>query len=327
MELEFPSIPLEVRPWKILRTSIHTFLQNYQYFTISALLALPFSLANLLSQTLVPFSPLLPKIHLHLQPLFHASNFPLSPKLFSILTLTLSRTLTSSILVLPFSLSFLLIAKTSIIQILSLQKPPLQPSFSSFLSIYNPILLTQICNLFLILSVNATCFSLLFLAFNFLEGLGYSSPASLLSLFATGFILYSLILANTIVTCNLALVSSGVEKYAGVFAILKACVLIRGRAATALAVAVPVNIALGGVEALFQYRVVRAYNEASSFEGFMGLEGFFVAYLYSIVVVIETIVSCELFKRCRSAFRVGNEEGRYFYWIEAGNVKNLEVLP
>lgn len=116
------------------------------------------------------------------------------------------------------------------------------------------------------------------------------------------------------------------DKSGGHIAILKACVLMRGRAATALALAIPVNMALAAVEALFQYRMVRAfYSTATSSTA---LEGIFIAYLYSIIVVIDTIVSCEFFKSCERGFRI-DEEGGYAYRIriEGQNGKTIEELP
>ncbi|GFZ17595.1 hypothetical protein Acr_26g0008650 [Actinidia rufa] len=259
---EYPQIPME-RTGKILRKSIHTFLKRYQFFTTtSLLLVLPFSLAILLSQAIVPFSPLLPTIHNRLRSLFDAADFPPSSEFFTILNLKLSQTITSSILILPFTLSFLLISKASIIHSLNHHKP----SFSIFVSIFNPILLTQVCNFFIILSVNATCFFLL---------------------------IHSLQLSR---------------RCGGYIAILKACVLLRGRTATALALAIPVNMALAAVEALFQYRVVRAYYPSTSPTCSMVLEGIFIAYLYSMVVVIDTVVSCVFFKSCKSDFQLDHGE-------------------
>ncbi|XP_057479830.1 uncharacterized protein LOC130767088 [Actinidia eriantha] len=321
---EYPQIPME-RTGKILRKSIHTFLKRYQFFTTtSLLLVLPFSLAILLSQAIVPFSPLLPTIHNRLRSLFDAADFPPSSEFFTILNLKLSQTITSSILVLPFTLSFLLISKASIIHTLNHHKP----SFSIFVSIFNPILLTQVCNFFILLSVNATCFFLLFIAFNFLEGFGYSSPKTLVFVSAFGGVLYSVVLANALIVCNLALVLSGMERCGGYIAILKACVLLRGRTSTALALAIPVNMALAAVEALFQYRVVRAYYPSTSPTCSMVLEGIFIAYLYSMVVVIDTIVSCVFFKICKSDFQL-DQERRYSYGIEINgqDVKTLEDLP
>lgn len=81
------------------------------------------------------------------------------------------------------SLSLLLISKASVIQFLNAQqKSSPQPQISSSISLYNLLFFTQLCNLFLILSANATCFSLLFVAFNCLNGLKLSSPVSLLFL-------------------------------------------------------------------------------------------------------------------------------------------------
>ncbi|KAF7135510.1 hypothetical protein RHSIM_Rhsim08G0150900 [Rhododendron simsii] len=175
------------------------------------------------------------------------------------------------------------------------------------------------------LSTNATCFSLLFVAFSCLEASGYSSTACLLVLSATGAILYSIILADTFVVCNLALVASGMDKSGGFLAIPKACVLIRGRTVTAVALAIPVNMALAAVEALFQYRVVRAFHTATSSTA---LEGILIAYMYSIFVVIDTIVNCEFFKSCKRGFRM-DEEGGYAYRIpvEGQNGKTMDRAP
>ncbi|GMQ10817.1 hypothetical protein CsSME_00053673 [Camellia sinensis var. sinensis] len=174
------------------------------------------------------------------------------------------------------------------------------------------------------------------LPFNTLEGCGYYSSTSPHLLSATGAIAYSIVLANTLIICNLASVSSGMDKCGGYLALLKACLLIRGRTGTALALAVPVNIALSVVEALFQYRVVRAFYGAKSSFSSMAIEGFLIAYLYSIIVVIDTIVSCVFFKSCQKACRI-DQEGRCDYRIEiercdfdrlnAAKVKNLEEFP
>ncbi|XP_052176950.1 uncharacterized protein LOC127791161 [Diospyros lotus] len=329
---QYPSIPMETTAGTVLimRRSIHTFLQNYHYGTAAALLCFPFSAAILLSQALIlPVSPLLPTVHSHLRSLFDAAGFPPSSEFFAILSLKLSQTITSSILVLPFTLSFLLLSKAFIIQALILNhhdyKPPPNPSWrqasdSSFLSVYSSILLTQVCNSLVILSANATCFFLLFLAFTTI------SPTSLLVLLllsATAAFVYSIILANALIVCSLALVSSGMDKCGGYLAILKACVLIRGRSATALALAVPVNMALGAAEALFQYRVVRAYYRAQGSLFCVVLEGILIAYLYSIIIVIDTIVGCVLFKSCKRAHQIDQERRNNSNW-SVGNIKEEE---
>lgn len=303
-----------------MRRSIYTFLQQYQFFTsTAAFLVLPFSLSILLSQAFLPFSSsLLPIIHDRLQSLFAAAGFPPSSQFFTILNLKLSQTISSSIFTLPFTISFLLIAKACIIQALNHNKPGFPPSFSSSMSLYCPVLITYVWNSLLILSANATAFSVLFIAFNCVEGFGYLSPTFLLFLSAVAAILYSIILANSLIICNLALVSSGMERCGGHIAILKACVMIRGRTSAALSLALPVNLALAAVEALFQYRIVRAYHLSGRPRSSMALEGLFIAYMYSLLVVLDTIVSCIFFKTCKTDCwsRRGEDGTHYSYPIE-----------
>ncbi|KAB2633559.1 hypothetical protein D8674_029806 [Pyrus ussuriensis x Pyrus communis] len=240
---------------KILRRSVHIFLLNYQYFTsTAALIALPFSAS-------------IRPLGRRLQPppqLFDAAGFPPSLEFFTILNHKLSQTITSSLFTFPFSLTFLLITKSFVIQTLSRHQKPnssSHPSFLSTISLYTPLLHTHVYNSFLILSANATVFSILFIAFNVLEGSGFSSPNTLLFLSASGAVLYSIVLANALIICNLALVLSGTQKSGGYLAILKA-------------------------------------SRIS-----MAMEGVFIAYLYSILVVLDTTVSFLFLQSCKPSSR------------------------
>lgn len=291
---------------KILRRSVHTFLQNYHFFTsTAALLALPFSVSILLSQSLPPASSssssLLPTIHVRLRAIFDAAGFPSSSQFFSILCLKLSQTISSFSFTLPCSLTFLLISKSCVILSLSQHKLPLHSlpfSLSSFLQTYRSLLLTYVCNSLVIISANATAFTILFFTFNCLEGMRFESSAFTILLSAFGAILYSVILAHALIVCNFALVLSGTEKSGGFEAILKACVLIRESIPLALSLAIPLNLGSAAIEALFQYRVVRAYRVAKGPSFTVAMEGLFIAYLYSILIVLDTVVSCIFFKSC-----------------------------
>ncbi|KAL5544549.1 hypothetical protein UlMin_008333 [Ulmus minor] len=330
---------------KIIRRSIFTFLQNFHYFTsIAALLALPFSASILVSQALIPSfssssssSSLLPTIYNRLQSLFDAAGFPPSSEFFTILNQKISQTISSSIYTLPFTLTFFLISKAYVIQSLNKQKPNLQPSFSSIFSLFNPLLLTYICNSFLILSANATVFTLLFFAFNVSESFGFNSPNNLLFLSAAGAVLYSIVLANTLIICNLALVLSGMERLGGYLAILKACVLIRGRTSTALSLTLPVNLALAAIEALFQFRIIRAYQISGKLTSSLAFEGIFIFYLYSILLVLDSIVNCIFFKSCKKGNSWIDQEEKVSHEIKFAdediikggfaNLKTFEELP
>eukprot|EP00262_Sarcandra_glabra_P009486 TRINITY_DN23897_c0_g1_i1.p1 TRINITY_DN23897_c0_g1~~TRINITY_DN23897_c0_g1_i1.p1 ORF type:complete len:371 (-),score=29.85 TRINITY_DN23897_c0_g1_i1:288-1274(-) len=321
----------------IIRKSIYTFLQNYHYLASAiAIVVFPFSASILLSQAITPSSsPLIPTIQTRLRSLFNASGFPPSSQFFSLLNIKLSQTISTSIFSLPFTLSFLLIAKSSIIQVLHYKYP--KPPFSSPLSsLYLSLLLTHLCNSFVILSANAAAFSILFFAFNSLDVLGLSSsPNLLLFLSATGAVLYSVILANTLIICNMAMVVAGMENCSGYLAILKACVLIKGRAATALSLALPTSIGLAAIEALFHYRVVRSYHLSDNLNRSIAWEAMLIAYLYSLLILLDTVIACIFFKSCKLDTR-SNWEGGYHYQIEFAeetgnsaftNFKTIEELP
>lgn len=117
--------------------------------------------------------------------------------------------------------------------------------------------------------------------------------------------------------CNMAIIVAGMESCDGFLAILKACVLIRGRTATALTVALPTNLGLAAIEALFHYRVVRAYrmsdgklNPTSAWEAPL------IAYMYSLLIILDTVMGCIFFKSCRNSSSHPNQEGRHCYQVE-----------
>ncbi|XP_038879275.1 uncharacterized protein LOC120071218 [Benincasa hispida] len=124
------------------------------------------------------------------------------------------------------------------------------------------------------------------------------------------------------------------ERKGGFMAILKACVLIQGRSATALLVALPFNLGMAAIEALFQYRIVRVYHSRGKLGSSMVVEGMFVAYLYSVFVVLDAIVNTLFFKSCRVGSRMGVEgKSSFSFWIaekeneDFPHLKGFEELP
>ncbi|KAJ6814936.1 uncharacterized protein M6B38_136530 [Iris pallida] len=302
---------------KVLRSSIHAFLHSYHSYTsVAALLVLPVSALILLSQAVVASSPqALRLISSRLRSLFLAASFPAASPPFSLLNLMLSQTIFSSLFALPFTLTLLVLAKASVIQtaIEFPRRRPSPPPFSSLLRLYSPLLLTHLFTSFVLLSANAAIFSLLFLLFCAAELTGLSSsPSSLLALSSAGAVLYSIAVANAMVTCNLAIVVSAAEDCGGggFLPVLKACFLIRGRVATALSLALPFNLAMAAVEALFQYRVARPYRLSSGpIKLSVVSEGFTIAYIHSILIVLEIIAGCLFYKSCQSGSRENWEDG------------------
>ncbi|TKY73353.1 hypothetical protein E2542_SST02105 [Spatholobus suberectus] len=58
---------------------------------------------------------------------------------------------------------------------------------------------------------------------------------------------------------------------------------------------------------------------------FMALEGIFIAYLYSLFITIDTIVSCMFYKSCKVGLRGGQEE-KHFLRIEFPEEDNCGYL-
>ncbi|KAI9086402.1 hypothetical protein K1719_031486 [Acacia pycnantha] len=329
---------------KILRRSVHSFLQNYHYFTsVSAFLALPFSV-SILSRAFVPSSSssLFTQISFRLTTLFDAAGFPSSSssssQMFALFIDKASETIASSIFTLPFTLTLFIIAKASIFHAL---KQPHKRDFSAFsltsmmISLYKPLLKTCISGSLLIFSVISTSYCLMFFASGVIEGLDYTSPDTLFLVTACGAVLFSVLLANALIISNMAMAVSGMEGHGGYLAILKACVLIRGRTSMALLLALPLNMSLAAIEALFQFRIVRAYRVGGKIEPSTALEAIFIAYLYSIFIVLDTIVASLFYKSCKKKSWINDEDGKLLVRIEMSEkdnyeferTKNFEELP
>ncbi|EOA13720.1 hypothetical protein CARUB_v10026789mg [Capsella rubella] len=306
-------------PSKLMRRSVHTFLQHYHRVTTAAAVALPFSACLLLSQPF--FSSSSSTLHARINTLFRGAGFSSSLDFFNILSLKLSQTLSSSLFTLPFSLTFLLFSKAYVIKLLS------SNNSASSSVYYLRLLKTYICSFFFLLSANASAFALFFVAFNTLEAFGFSSRNFYAILSVSSAIIYSVIIANAFVISNLALVSSPSSSSGGYTNILKACLLIRGRTSPALYLALPTNLGLAGVEALFQYRVVRSYYNGDRDITSIALEGTFIAYLYALFLVLDTIVNFLFYQSC-----IKNEEdqkiGRgddYSIKIQISETENTKI--
>ncbi|KAI4329637.1 hypothetical protein MLD38_028003 [Melastoma candidum] len=284
---------------KVLRRSVSKFLQGYHYFTIiPTICILPFSTTLLLSQAhllLFPSSHPLPWFLDRLATLFEVAGLPTSSGPFSVLLLKISETVASFVRTLPFTFTFLLLGKSLALLFLSRSKP----SASSLALMYAAIVRTYVCGLMAILSANATAFFVLFLVFDCINGLGISSPGYSTSLLFLGVIVYSTILSYTVVVCNLSLTVSGIEKRGGFMVILKTCFLTRKRELTALSLAVPINLLRAATEALFQYRVVTTYQQNGRFSLAMVSEGCFIAYWYSVFIVLDVVISHTFLKSRR----------------------------
>lgn len=308
-----------------MRKSVHIFLRHYQYFTsISAFYALPFSLSILLSQALIPNSILLfPTINARLLSLFDVVGLTPSSDFFTLVALKMSRSISSYVIIFPFALSFLVLAKASVIRHLNYvhKKRVLG-------SMYKSLLVTHIWGCFLMIAANATSLAILFLGLTLLDGLNMSSPDCVNALSALWVILYSVLVTKTIVVCNLGLVITGMEEgAAGLMSIIKASILIRGRSLIALALVVPVNLGLAALETLFEYRIWRPFDQREGALSWILMEGTLIAYLYSVFVILDVIIGWVFYSSCKEAgpdIQEDHEEEEEFYVYDVEKSKALE---
>ncbi|CAA0826860.1 Unknown protein [Striga hermonthica] len=296
-----------------MRKSISTFLTHLPIFTSKpSFFAFPFALSSLLLLPLSSSSPAFPSTLSLLRSLFLSSGFPPSSDLFPFLTFKLTHTLLSFLFLLPLTLSSLLLSKSFVIRTLF----PTTTSSSSSLSLLFPLVVTYLCNVLVILSANIACFSLLVILLN-LSG----DHAFLVAASAAGAVAYSIVAANAYVVCGMALIVSGAEGIMGFRAVIKAwdVVVVRGKAtATALALAVSVNAALAGVEAIFHYRVV----VVRVMSWHVAAEAVVIGYMYAVVLVVEAIFGCVLYKAVTGSSERG-DGGRSIF---GGKEKLLKMV-
>ncbi|TVU03104.1 hypothetical protein EJB05_51374, partial [Eragrostis curvula] len=307
------------RAGKVMRASVSAFFDGYHRFSsVAAMLALPFSAAVLASEAAAPSSSALRAVAARLRAVFAAAGFPPSA-FFALLEAKLAQTETvvTFAFALPSALTFLLLAKATVAAMLRDDdddaSSPAQatarwrrklalaalPSCGAVARAYPALVATHLLNAFLMLSVNAAVFSLLLLAFGAADLLGAGATSGFWNA-AT----YSLAVGVATVVCNLAVVVAAMERgRAGHGAVLRACVLVRGRVSTALAVALPTNLCVAAAEALFQLRVVAARRRSAAAGSWLAPgvagEAFSIAYIHALCVVLEIIVSCMFYRGCR----------------------------
>lgn len=303
--------------WKagrVMRAAVAAFFNGYHCFSpVAAMLALPFSAAVLASQAVAGSSSsssgvVLRGVSSRLRGMFHAAGFPPS-SFFALLNGKLSQTVFTYAATLPVALTFLLLAKACVAGVLRADPHERRgrararmslPPCGAVARAYPALVATHLLGSFVMLSANAAAFSLLFLAFGAADLLGFTSRASTLALSAAGAIAYSVAISVATVVCNLAVVVAAMEeRCAGHAAVLRACVLIRGRVPTALALALPTNLGMAAAEALFQLRVVSQRRKAGRLAPGVAGEAFSIAYIHALCVVLEIIVSCMFYRSCR----------------------------
>ncbi|CAN6351832.1 unnamed protein product [Urochloa humidicola] len=322
---------------KVVRTALHAFFRHYHPWSSAAsLLALPFSAAALLARSHPALLAPSGSLSRRLRRVLVAAGFPPASQLLFLLTHRLSQRASAFLAALPFSLSFLLLAKACAVHCCS-SPPPHQrrrrrerehPPLAELLrSSYPAMALTQVVNCLALLLANAAVFAALLAAFNAAEALnllggGGGAPSvsasvsgdgggdgggggrAVLALSAAGVIVYSVALANASAVCNLATVVAAAEGRGGARAMLKALLMLlrAGDAATAVAASLPASLAAAAAEALFQLRVMRPYTlTGGRVTPGMLCEGILVAYIHAMICVLDTVITAMVYQTCKAS--------------------------
>ncbi|KAF8783955.1 hypothetical protein HU200_000046 [Digitaria exilis] len=321
---------------KVVRAALHAFFRQYHPWSSSAtLLALPFSAAALLSRSHPALLAPARALSRRLRRAFVAAGFPPASQLLFLLSHRLSHRACAFLASLPFSLSFLLLAKAFAVHSCSPPPPPplrrhrrKQPSSIAAVaelvrSSYPAMAATQLVNCLALVLANAAVFAALLAAFNAADALhllggGAAVPPSdsisvpnsggggraVLALSAAGVIVYSVALANASAVCNLATVVAAAEGRGGAHAMLKAVLMLlrAGDAATAVAASLPASLAAAAVEALFHLRVMRPYTlTGGKVTAGMLCEGILVAYVHAMICVLDTVVTTMVYQTCKAS--------------------------
>ncbi|GFY88482.1 hypothetical protein Acr_06g0004220 [Actinidia rufa] len=110
-------------------------------------------------------------------------------------------------------------------------------------------------------------------------------------------LVFSIIIANAIIICNIAIVISVLEDISGPQALLRSSVLIRGQTQVGLLIFLGSTIGMAFVEGLFEHRVkTLSYGDGSS----RIWEGPLLVLMYSFVVLIDSMMSAVFYFSCSS---------------------------
>lgn len=114
-------------------------------------------------------------------------------------------------------------------------------------------------------------------------------------------LVFSVIFANAVIICNIAIVICVLEDVAGPEALLRSCILIKGQTQVGLLIFLGSTIGTVFVEGLFEHRVkTLSYGDGSS----RIWEGPLLVVMYSFVVLTDSMMSAVFYFSCRSSSMV-----------------------
>lgn len=163
--------------------------------------------------------------------------------------------------------------------------------------IWKRIVVTYLWTCVVIVSCLVSFFVLLVAVSSAFSVMGFPPDLILYPAMVVGLI-FSIILANSIIICNIAIVISVLEDASGTKALMRASSLIKGQTQVGLLIFLGSTIGMAFVEGLFEHRVkTLSYGDGSS----RIWEGPLLVIMYSFVVLIDYMMSAVFYFSCKSS--------------------------
>jgi hypothetical protein len=225
----------------------------------------------------------------------------------------LSETILSYVFCFPFLATFSLWAKAAVAHTVASNYAGNRPSWQRLIEelpkLWKRLVGTYIWVCLLVLGFNVLMFVFMSTVINGVSVLGLPAIWEIGAAMCGG-ILYSIVFAHVMIVCNLATVVCVMEADCcyGLDAVFRAMFLIRGRTHIALLMALLTNMSLALVESLFQYRVMGmrhgsnfSYEKGSRINSSAVWEAPLLVFIYSMVGVMEGVMSCVFYYTCKSS--------------------------
>ncbi|KAG6523950.1 uncharacterized protein LOC122045626 [Zingiber officinale] len=186
--------------------------------------------------------------------------------------------------------------------------------------IWPRLLSTYLCVCAAISACLSLFISLILLVCNVFARLGYPPEIVVYPALFT-VLIFSMVYAHTIIVCNLASVISVLEEVSGLQALFRSVQVIRGQTQAGLLIFLGSTIGMAFVEGLFEHRVkTLSYGDGSS----RLWEGPLLVFMYSFVVLVDSMMSAVFYFTCRSS--IVEEMGEHVKLLEAKGTISAQVL-
>ncbi|CAL1360327.1 unnamed protein product [Linum trigynum] len=283
---------------EILRETVRILRFNAASFMlIATFLVCPIS-ALLLSNVLVDQS-VVKRLTIRLTLVAKSSGLPLKP-LIKHSCHRLAEMVVSSAMCFPFFLTFSLSSKAAVVYSVDCTYSRKEVDVSKLLAIickiWKRVASTYVWSSMVICGC-VTLFVVLLLALcSTFSAFGLWAELNLYAAMLVG-LGFSVVFANAIIICNIAVVISVLEDVSGLQALLRSSNLIRGQTQVGLLIYLGSTIGTAFVEGLFEHRVkTLSYGDGSS----RIWEGPLLVIMYSFVVLVDMMMSAVFYYSCKS---------------------------